>query len=260
MVKSFYEQILKAPQSVIDYMYGEEFWNLYEELIEKFEIKEETKKRDVLYLLYDILFRVIEPISAESLKEVLMSNLKLDSLVADQMAYYIYPKLVLKVKDIWESPQKEERRVKINAEDEYLKNLIKRIKEIKTKSKPSRILNLQKVIPPKQEEQKPAIDLKNIEVKKDVGEEKEEKLIRITIPQISQESLKVEKEEMPIELKEEGEKINLQIPSFKTEGLKTEDNIKKETEIKAKAEKEGKVVILKEQRKKEEGAIDLSDI
>jgi len=270
MPKSFYGQILKAPQSVIDYTYGEEFWKLYEELIEKFEIKENSKKRDILYLLYDILFKVFEPISADSLKEEIIARLNLETIIADQMAYYIYPKLVLKIKDIWEAPPKEEKKPEISYEDEYLKNLIKKIKETQTKYKPSRILNLQKVIPPKQKEEKvQSLDLKNIEIKKEADKEKEDKLIRITLPSISEESLRVKKEEMPVELekKEEEEKINIQIPLTKAEGLKTraeipktEEQIKKEEEIKVKTEKEGKVVILKEQRKEEEGVIDLSAI
>jgi hypothetical protein len=153
MEKSFADLYLSAPQNVKDFMLSDDFISFYEEMIKKFEITED-KELDFMYLLQDLVVKLIEPKEQIELKDIIKQRLNFDEETSKQLAYHIWTKFLPFIKKIWEGAEKPKEE---ETKEELIERIIKKEPEI-PKPTPT-ILNLQKIIPPKKEGSKP-IDLK----------------------------------------------------------------------------------------------------
>lgn len=239
----FLNQYLNAPQTIRDFIYSNEFYEILDKYLNKFEISKE-KETEFVYLLQDLAFKVIVPKSIMELKDELEKKLNLNSDIANQIAYILFNEFLTKINKLWIEGEEKQKEEKLSPE---VSQLIKKIEEVKRKTKPTKILNLQKVIPLQKKESKvtPAINLQKPE---------ETKVIKIQIPKIETTDLKPSDKNISIQEKE----LNIQIPKISSEGLTSWQ--KKEQEEKEEKEKSSNIVIIKKEKpqQKEEGAIDLS--
>jgi hypothetical protein len=159
MEKSFADLYLSAPQNVKDFMLSDDFISFCDEMIKKFEISED-KELDFIYLLQDLVVKLIEPKEQVELKDIIKQRLNFDEEISKQLAYHIWAKLLPFIKKIWEEAEKPKEELR----EEFIERIIKKEPEI-PKPTPT-ILNLQKIIPPKKEGPKP-IDLKRVTEKKE---------------------------------------------------------------------------------------------
>jgi hypothetical protein len=160
MEKSFADLYLSAPQNVKDFMLSDDFISFYEEMVKKFEITED-KELDFMYLLQDLVVKLIEPKEQTELTDIIKQRLNFDEEISKQLAYHIWTKFLPFIKKIWEGAEKPKEE---ETKEELIERIIKKEPEI-PKPTPT-ILNLQKIIPPKKEGPKP-IDLKKATEKKD---------------------------------------------------------------------------------------------
>jgi hypothetical protein len=159
MEKSFADLYLSAPQNVKDFMLSDDFISFCDEMIKKFEISED-KELDFIYLLQDLVVKLIEPKEQVELKDIIKQRLNFDEEISKQLAYHIWAKFLPFIKKIWEEAEKPKEELR----EEFIERIIKKEPEI-PKPTPT-ILNLQKIIPPKKEGPKP-IDLKRVTEKKE---------------------------------------------------------------------------------------------
>lgn len=252
----FLEKYLQAPSAVKSFFYSDEFNYYLNDYQKKVEI-DEHQTTDLVYLLQDLIFKLFEPKSIMELKDYVKDKLKLEEEKANILAYQIFNSLLPKINKLWQEGIKLEEQLFINPEQE---KLIKKIEEIKQKTKPTKILNLQKIIPPKKEEAKIKTVINLAQEQKPNKE-----IIKVQIPQISTESLETKKNEILTD------KIEINIPKVSSEGLKTQswsekDQEKLETSLPKEKNEDSQVktnvVIIKkspENKKNEEGIIDLSN-
>jgi hypothetical protein len=248
MATTFLDQYLSAPQSVREFIYSDEYHQLLEEYLKKFEI-DHSKEIDFIYLIQDLVFRVIAPKSIMELKEEIKSKLNLDENLSNQIAYTLFNFFLPKINNIWQEGESKEKSEKIEPE---ISELIKKIEEVKKKTKPTRMVNLQKLIPRKEKEEK-VVNLQVDETSKLMDNQKP-KVIKIQIPKIETEGLQPTKEQIIPQ-----EEIKVQIPQVKTEGLTSTSWSKKEEKEEEKKENQTKIVIIKKQKPaKDDEVIDLS--
>ncbi|GIW66183.1 MAG: hypothetical protein KatS3mg095_0081 [Candidatus Parcubacteria bacterium] len=239
---SFGQQYLRAPLAVKYFIHSQEYYDYLEEYLEKFEINR-TKETEFVYFLQDLIFKVVEPKSIMELKDEVKRRFNFSDEQCDNIAYTLFNKFIPQINNLWQQKRNQE------IQKPEISNLIKRIKEVKLKTKPSKVLNLQKVIPPKKDSEK-TIQAINIQQPEEV------KTIKIQIPKIETEGLKITSDKVV------DENLTISIPSTKTEGLEPITWQKEEKEKKEKREgDDSKVVIIKKSKipPQEEGAIDLSN-
>ncbi|MCS7183868.1 MAG: hypothetical protein NZ866_00790, partial [Patescibacteria group bacterium] len=163
------------------------------------------------------------------------------------MAYLLFNRFLIIINQIWQEGERLQKEEKISPE---ISLLIKKIEEVKKKTKPTKILNLQKVITPKSKEKKiiPAINIQKSE---------EPRVVKIQVPKIETKDL------TPPSTMPEISGTKIDIPKIKSENLTpTSWFPKEEKDKKEKEEKEQstKVVIIKKDQRgqKDEGVVDLS--
>lgn len=244
METTFFNQYLIAPPAVREFIYSEEYYQLLEEYLKKFEIKEDLQQTEFVYLLQDLIFKVFTPANVVELKNELRTKLNLNEDLANQLAYILFNRLIPKINNLWKKETKTERI------EPQISELIKKIKEVKEKTKkPTRILNLQKIIPLKKEKgQQETVNIKK------TSEISQPKVIKIEVPTIKTENIKPTEEKLPTI-----EEVNINIPSTKTENLVSTTETEKQEEIKKDESQTAKVIIKRQKPQKNEGdVIDLS--
>jgi len=217
---SFLDSYLSAPLEVQSFLYSDDFYSFLDEYIKKFELKDE-KEMAFTYLLQDIVVRLID--ESMDLKAIIKERVGLNDEASTSLAYHIKNKFFPLVNSVWQTSQKREEKEK-QAIKTAPKEIVDIIQKIKERPKSTKILNLQKVIPPKSEE------IKKIE------EKKESAIDLSTIQPI--------KTEIPKKVVDINQTISWQPP-------------------KPKEEKQADIVIIKKQeerKQKEEGVIDLSNL
>jgi hypothetical protein len=153
-MKSFIDSLYEAPLEVRSFLYSDDFYSFLDEYIKKFELKEK-KEIEFTYLLQDIAVRLIN--ENADLKEIIKERLGLNDTDAGSLAFHIKNKFLPLVNSVWQISQKREEKV-IKTAPKEIADIIQKIKE---KPSPTKVLNLQKVIPPKTEE------IKKLEEKKE---------------------------------------------------------------------------------------------
>lgn len=241
---NFLYQYLDAPQNIRDFIYSNEFYEILNEYLNKFEITKE-KETEFVYLLQDLVLKIIVPKSIMELKDEIVSRLNLKDEIANQIAYILFNRFLTKINQLWIEGESKQKEKEISPELRYL---IEKIEEIKKKTKPTKIINLQKVILPKEKKSEvaPAINLQKPE---------ETKLIKIQIPKIKTEDIKPKDEKLP----SQDTNLNIQIPKISSEGLTSWQ--KKDQNAKEEEKESSNIIIIKKERpqqKNEESAIDLS--
>ena len=256
MAVSFLDQYLNSPKSIRNFIYSDEYYNYLDEYLKKFEIPQ-VRITEFIYLLQDLIFKVLTPRSIMELKDIIKTRIELNEDLSNQLAYALFNHFLPKIDKLWQI-EKESKEVSLTPE---IGELIKKIKEVKEKTRPTKVINLQKIVPSKKENKKePTVDIAKL-VSQDNKNYSEPKLIKIQIPQIKTEELSPTDDKLP----PPSDQVNITIPSIKTDELtKTfwsqnkEKNEKKEDK---KKEDESKVkVIIKRQKssKTEDSVIDLS--
>jgi len=217
---SFLDAYSSVPLEVQSFLYSDDFYSFLDEYIKKFELKEE-KEIEFTYLLQDIVVKLID--ENMDLKEIIKQRLGLNDEDAGSLAFHIKNKFFPLVNSVWQTVQKREEK-----EEKFIKSvpseLVDIIQKIKEKPSPTKVLNLQKVIPPKSEE------IRKIEEKKESA--------------IDLSDIQPIKTEIPKKVVDINQTISWQPP-------------------KPKEEKQPGIVIIKKQeekKQKEEGVIDLSDL
>jgi hypothetical protein len=156
-MNSFLDAYTYAPLEVREFLNSDDFYSFLDEYIKKFELKEE-KEIEFTYLLQDIAVRLID--ENADLKEIIKERLGLNDTDAGSLAFHIKNKFLPLVNSVWQISQKREEREEkvIKTAPKEIADIIQKIKE---RPSPTKVLNLQKVIPPKTEE------IKKIEEKKE---------------------------------------------------------------------------------------------
>lgn len=145
MAKSFIDAYYEAPDEVKLFLYSDDFYAFLDEYVKKFEIKDEV---NFVYLLQDLALKIIEP--NENLKEIIKSRLNLGEENANQLAFHIKTKFMPLFENLWQE-QKETKSTPQLIKQEIPKQIVDLVQQQKEVA-PQKILNLQKIIPPKQEE------------------------------------------------------------------------------------------------------------
>lgn len=241
---NFLYQYLDAPQNIRDFIYSNEFYEILNEYLNKFEITKE-KETEFVYLLQDLVLKIIVPKSIMELKDEIVSRLNLKEDITNQIAYILFNRFLTKINQLWIEGESKQKEKETSPE---VAQLIKKIEEVKKKTKPTKIINLQKVILPKEKKSEftPAINLQKPE---------ETKLIKIQIPKIETEDIKPKNEKLP----SQDTNLNIQIPKISSEGLTFWQ--KKDQEVKEGEKESSNIIIIKKekpQQKNEGEAIDLS--
>ena len=217
---SFLDAYYSAPEEVKAFLYSDDFNSFLDEYIKKFELKED-KAIEFTYLLQDIAVKLID--EKTDLKEIIKQRLGLNDEDSASLTYYIKNKFIPLVNFVWQETQKRKTKEE-NVIKSAPKELVDIIQKIKERPSSTKVLNLQKVIPPRSEE---------------VSKIEEKKKSAVDLSQIQP-----IKTEMPKKVVDINQTISWEPPKPKKESSA------------------GVVIIKKQQEKKqkEEGVIDLSNL
>ncbi len=197
---------LKMPEEIRRFIDSDDFFAFLDEYAKKFDMYDDNEKYiEFDYLLQDLAVKFIEPADQNELKNIIKERLKMADEFAGQLAYHIWSKYMFMVRNIWRRVEEKKEKKVISEKPETIEEIIKKVKEIRREKSPLRVLNLQKVIPPKEKPQ-PIIE----EPVKEEIEEKEETLnvphqisVKISeespsfLEEIGKEEKKIVSEEIP---------------------------------------------------------------
>ncbi len=146
-MKTFLEALYEAPLEIRGFLYSDDFYSFLDEYTKKFELNEE-QETEFIYLLQDLSIKLID--ENADLKTIIKERLGLNDENSAALAYHIKTKFLPLVNNIWQSIQKKaEKEEKIIKEAP--KELVDIIKKVKERQPSTKVLNLQKIIPPKKE-------------------------------------------------------------------------------------------------------------
>jgi len=218
MDKSFLDAYTEAPEIVQAFLYSDDFYSFLDEYTKRFEMDDETSI-EFAYLLQDLAIKRLD-LESKTLNEIIRERLNYDAEKASQLEFHIKTKFLPLVEKLWEKPKETPKPSQIKREiPAEIRDIIQKAKEVP----PQKVLNLQKVIPPKQEV--PQI------------KQKEEKVIDLS-------QIKPIKTEVPKSVVDIKQTISWEPPKPKEEIPSQVVVIKKQ----------------KEEKEKKEGVIDLSNL